>query len=337
MGSKMFWKSQYGKETTRGTAVAATKRWYGSANIPKDHELQHPEYALGVRAASGHTEIRQILADPVTLALDDGYYQALPVMFGTLLKGGVVATEQTATKGDYLWDFTPDLTTVGNPDTITLQVGDNDQAYAIEYLMGKKLTLDFSLGDDADMKLAEECFGRQVSKTTFTAAITAPTVTEPIVANTAQMWLDGTWATLGTTAKTGLLRGGSIEIGSGNHPKFLAANGGKTFYTHGEGDIYGACKFVFEGGADAVAIFDAYQAGTPKALRFKWTGNLIAAGALAYSLTIDLYGTFDEVLPLDGEKDENTLYGAVFSTLTDLQATEQHNLGVKVSVNQNVY
>jgi hypothetical protein len=105
---------------------------------------------------------------------------------------------------------------------------------------------------------------------------------------------------------------------------------------YGEGYIYAACKFVFEGGADAIAAFDAYQAGTPKAIRLKWTGGLIAAGGLAYSLTIDLYGAFDEAIPLSGFKDSNSLYGAVFSTLTDLQAT-QHNVGVKTSVNQIAY
>jgi hypothetical protein len=335
MGSQMFWKCQYGKETVRGTAVASTKRFYGSANIPKDRSLEHPEYLLGVRAKSGMTEIRQILADGVTLSMDNGYYQGLPFMLGSLLQGGLTPAEVTVGKGDYKWIFTQLLTTLGNPDTFTLQYGDNDQAYAIEYLMGKKINFDFSLGDNSDVKVSQEFFGRQVSKVTFTAAINVPATTEPIVANTMQMWLDGTWATLGTTAKTSLLRSGSIEIGSGNHPKFLA-NGAKTFSTHGEGDIYGACKFVFEGGADAVAIFDAYQLGTPKALRFKTTGSLISAGSAPYSMQIDLYGTFDEVIPLSGDKDGNTLYGAVFSTITDLQAT-QHNVGVEVVVNQSVY
>lgn len=335
MGSEVFWKAQYGKESTRGTAVAATKRFWGSVKLPKDREIHHEMTARGIRSASSVVEVRQILADGVTLTADNGYYQVLPAMLGILLKGGVTATEQNAGKGDYLWDFTPDLAAYGAPDTLTLQYGDNDQAYQVEYLMGKKLTIDFALGDDSDVKIAMECFGKQISKVSFTSSITTPATIEPIVANTTQMWLDGTWANLGTTAKTSLLRGGSIELGNGNHPKFLAS-GAKTFSSYGEGSVYGACKFVFEGGADAIAIFDAYQAGTPKALRFKQTGALIAAGGAAYSLQVDLYGTFDEVIPLDGSADGNTLYGAVFSTIDDAQATP-HNLAVKVSVNQNAY
>ncbi len=335
MGSETFVKNQYGKELTRGTAVAAAKRWWGTVTLPKDREPVHPKFTLGVRAESGHTEIRQILADGVMLNLDSAYYQALPMCWGILLKGGVTAAEQTTGKADYLWDFTPDLTAAANPDTITLQTGDNDQAYQVEYLMGKKISFDFTTGDNSDWKLVEECFGKQISTTTFTASINTPTVLEPIVANTTQIWIDANWAALGTTAKSNFLRSGSIEIGSGNHAKFMA-DGVKTFSKHGEGYVYGACKFVFEGGADAIAQWNAYQAGTPKAIRIKTTGGLIATGGLAYSQIIDLYGAFDEAIPLSGFQDGNTLYGTVFTTLTDLQAT-QHNVGVKVSVNQNAY
>jgi hypothetical protein len=335
MGSTTFWKVQYAKETVKGTAVAATKRWYGTASIPKDRELVHPEYTLGIRAASASTEIRQLLADPVTLQVDNGYYQALPALLGTLLKGGVTATEQTSGKGDYLFDFTPSLTAAGAPDTLCLQVGDNDQAYGINYLMGKKFTISSAVGNNSDAKISQEFFGQQVTKLAFTASISAPAVVEPIMDNTLQMWMDPTWANIGTTVQSNLLRDVTAEIGTGNHPKFLA-NGLKTFATYGEGDIYGALKFTFEGGAGAVAIFDAYQAGTAEAIQLKWTGGIISAGSLAYSLTLQFYGTFDEVIPLSGDKDGNTLYGAVFSTISDGQATP-HVVGAKVSVNQNAY
>ena len=102
MGSMFFKKVQYGKEATRGTAVAATKRFLGDANIPQDRDIQMPEFALGARVNSHLPEVTQILADPVTLSMDDGYYQALPALLGIFLKGGVTASEQTASQQDYL-------------------------------------------------------------------------------------------------------------------------------------------------------------------------------------------------------------------------------------------
>jgi len=333
MGSEMYVKVQYGKESTRGTAVPATKRFLGTANIPKDREIVHPPYRLGRRGMSHQSEVRQLLADPVTLTMPDSYYQGLPMLYGITLKGGVTASEQTIGQHDYLWDFTPVMTAAAAPDTVTLEVGDDDQNYEIEYLMGKSIKLDFALGDNSAVAISADCFGRQVTKSTVTAAI-LPLAVNTIMANTASLWIDPTWATLGTTAKTGLLRGGSIEIATGNHPKFLA-NGTKLFATHGEGYLSVTGNFILEGGADAVAIYDAFAAGTSKAIRLKFTGPVIGS-TLPHSLTYDMFVAFDEVIPLSGFADGNTLYAVTFSGLDDNQATP-HMVGVKVSTDVNAY
>lgn len=329
MGSQMFVKNQYGKESTRGTAVAATKKFLGTVNIPKDREPQHPEYAMGQRARSTVTSIRQLLADPITLSMPNAYYQALPMMYSITLKGGVTASETTPAQGDYLWDFTPSLTAAASPDTITLEAGDDDQNYEIEYVMGRKITLDFALGENVTAAIACEAFGRQVTKSTATAGLSNPAAVE-ISANTAALWIDSTWATLGSTAKTGLLRGGNIEINTGNHPKFLAS-GQKYFTSHGEGFVDVTGSFVLEGGAAAVSIFDDFQAGTHRAVRLSFTGPQIGSGSY-YSLIYDMFIGFDEVIPLSGFADGNSLYAVTFTGISDSQSTP-HIVGVKVTTN----
>lgn len=333
MGSEMFVKNQYGKESTRGTAVAATKRFLGTVTIPEDRTPAHPAYSMGRRSRSHRTEIRQILADPISMNLPEAYYQILPMLYGITLKGGVTASETTGGQGDYLWDFTPSLTAAAAPDTITLETGDNDQNYEIEYVMGKNLTLDFALGENAGVNITCEAFGKQISKSTVTASIN-PLAVNAIIANTAQLWIDSTWATLGTTVKTGLLRGGNIQIATGNHPKFLAA-GVKTMTGHGEGyaDLTGS--FVLEGGAAAVSIFDAYQAGTHLAMRLAFTGPQIGTGAY-YKLQYDMFVGIDSVIPLSGFAEGNTLYAVQFMALDDNEATP-HNFGVQVTTNANAY
>lgn len=333
MGSEMFVKVQYGKESTRGTAVAATKRFLGTANIPNDRTVAHPTYSMGRRSRSHRTEIRQLLADPVTLTMAEAYYQALPMLFGITLKGGVTASETTGGQGDYAWDFTPSLTAAAAPDTITLEAGDNDQNYEIEYLMGKRITIDFALGDASAVNIACECFGRQVTASTATASINPLAVNE-IHGNTAKIWIDSTWATLGTTQKTGLLRGGNIEIATGNHPKWLGA-GNKYFDSYGEGfaDLTGS--FIFEGGAAAKGYWDDFQAGTHRAIKLSFTGPQIGTGTY-YSLILNMFVAFDEVIPLSGFADGNTLYAVTFSAIDDNQATP-HNFGVLVTTNANSY
>lgn len=332
MGSQMFVKNQYGIETVKGTAVPATKRFLGTANVPKDREPVHPPYTLAQRVMSHSTEIYQLLADPVTLEMADGYYQALPMFFDITLKGAVTPTEVTtagAGAGDWLWDFTPVLTAAAVPDTITLEVGDNDQNYEIEYLMGKKITFDFALGDASAVKVSMEAFGRQVTKSTVTAGIAAPAVTS-IIADTAKFYVDSTWATLGNTQKTGLLRSGSIEIATGNHPKFLGS-GNKYFDTFGEGYLEVTGSFVLEGGAEAVTKWDDFAAGTARAIKLSFTGPAIGVGT-NHSLILNMYVAFDEVIPLSGFADGNTLYAVTFSGISDNQATP-HMVGATVTTN----
>jgi hypothetical protein len=335
MGSEMFRKVSFGKETTRGTAVAADTMWYGSATIPKDREPMHPSDALGLRARAARTEILQLLADPITLAMDGdagAYFQGLPIMFGCTLKGAVTATETTGSQADYAWDFSPSLTAAAAPDTMTLEIGDNDQAYEIEYLMGKSITIDWAFGENGFVNVSGEFFGRQVSKTTATAGLTRSTVTG-VNANTGKFYVNASWATLGNTQKT-ILRSGNIQIDTGNHPKFLGG-GNRYFDSHGEGYVNVTGQLVLEGGADAVALYDAYQAGTPQAFRFIWTGPQIGTGAV-HTLRVDVFAAIDEMIPLSGFADGNTLYSLTFSGVTDNLATA-HLLGVNVITNVSAY
>ncbi len=333
MGSEMFVKAQYGKESTKGTPVASTRRWLGTVSIPADRKPAHPPYTLGQRAQSNSTEIRQLLADGIKLEMPEAYFQGLPFIYGITLKGGVTASEQTASQQDYLWDFTPSLTAASSPDAATMQAGDNDQAYAMEYFTGRKISLDFTLGEDAAAKISTDAFARQVSKTTFTSSIN-PGAVNGISANSAKLWLDSTWANLGTTQKTGLLRGGSVEIDTGNHPKFLG-DGNRYFSSVGEGWLGVMGNLVLEGGAGAVSIYDDFAAGTARAIRLSFTGPQIGTGTY-HSLVYDMFVAFDEVIPLSGFANGNTLYAVTFSGISDGLSTP-HMLGVKVTTNQNSY
>lgn len=329
MGSEMYVKNQYVKEATRGTPIATTKRWLGTINVPKDREPYHGPYTLGQRARSFSTEILQLLADPITLATPAGaYYQALPLLYGMTLKGGVTPTEVTPSQNDYLYDWTPSLTAAAAPDTATLQVGDNDQCYQIPYVMGKTIDLSWASGENKPAEISCEAFGQFVSKSTFTASI-LPLPINLINGNSAKIWIDSTWATLGTTPKTGLMRSGQIQIATGNHPK--PPSGQNYFSNYGEGFLEVSGSFVFEGGADAIARWDDFAAGTHRAVRVSFTGPQIGTGT-NYSLIYDMFVAFDEVIPLSGFAEGNTLYAVTFMGISDNLATPKM-LGVKATTN----
>jgi hypothetical protein len=330
-GSRTFKAVQYGKESTKGTAVAATKIFLGEANVPKDRTPSFPEYNLGVRARSNDVMFYQYLADGITLSCADAYYQMLPLFFSIGLKGNVTASETTPSKTDYAWAFTPSLTATNSQDAITLEVGDDQQFFEIEYLMAKRLMFRGAVGGNSGMSAEAECFGRQVTKTTKTGALTLPTTVDQVNPNTFQLFYDPSWAAKGSTEKTQVLRDFEVEIVTGLHPKFLGNS--TTFSVHGESYIDVTVRCTFEGNATAVAFFDDFQAGTPKLLELKSTGPITVAGGTAQYVKFDVWGAWEEIIPLASEADGNNLYTGVFHGLYDITGAKMLDVNVVTSVN----
>lgn len=314
MGERVFTKSQYGAEATKGTAVAATAIWPGTVNVPPDHKVKMLKPVTGRRGGSVISSVAQLLIDPLIMRMDQIYIEKLPLMFLMLLDGSV-----TAALGK--WTFSPSLTAAGTYKSITLEYGDDTQAYEAEYVMARSLRLTGKTGDDGFVSAELNCFGRQETKTTFTAALTTGTLT-PLIANLTSLWIDSTWATLGTTQKTGLLREFDIEITNEVHPKFMG-DGQLYFSSYGEGELDFNGTLVFEGNAAAVAEYDAWDAQTARAMRL-----LIGDGT--NGLQLDLFGKYETIQPIGREQDGNNLHIAVISGMDDNQATP-HKLAVTVN------
>ena len=335
MGERAFNQIQYGLESSaaHGTQVAATRRSLGTIAIPTDRKPTFPEDTLALRARSARAVVYQILADSVPWTLEHGLFQELPAIFSCGLKGAVTSTEQTVGKADYLWDFTPALDTTNAPDSLSLEIGDDVEQYLLEYCMAKRITISGKLGADEPVKVEAELFARQVTPGAFTASQVAHTP-EAMIANLTKIYVDPTWAALGSTQKTNILREFSIEILTGLHPRWHGET--KTFSDHGEGSIDVMGTFTFEGNSEADTLFDAFQAGTPKAIRLMTEGGVIGTSLIKHSLTLDLYGIFEEIIPMGSEQDGDNLHTAVFHCISDGQATP-HMLGVKVSTsNQTI-
>ena len=331
MGERAFFKVQYGKElkTAKGTEVDAAKIFLGQANIPTDRALVFPNYNLAVRARASDTHLYQQLVDGFTLNIDNGYFQALPMLMSMLLKGDITASLVTTGQSDYLWTFSPSWTATNSQDSFTFEVGDDVQAYLLKYVMAKRITIAGGMGQNQAVKLSAECFADSIAPTTFTGALTLPAV-EPMVANQAKLYIDTTWAGKGSTQKTGLLRDFSLEIISGLHPKFHG--NGLTFDAHGETYIDAMLRLTLEGNSVADGYYDGFQARTPCAIRLKIPGSQIGSGT-TYSLIVDLWGRFEEMTPLGSEADGDNLHTALFHGLYD--TTGAAMLACTVTTNSN--
>jgi hypothetical protein len=331
MGERVFKKIQYGLElhTAKGTIVPATGMFLGDAAVPTDRGYVFPKYNLALRAQAAEAHLYQQLVDGFTLNIDNGYYQALPMLFSMALKGDITAAMHTTGQNDYVWPFSPSLTATNTQDSMTFEIGDNVQAYALSYVMAKRITISGAMGQNSAVKLSAECFAKSIAPVAFTAALAIPAV-EPMAANNTKLFIDTTWAAKGTTQKTGLLRDYSLEIITGLHPKFHG--NGLVIDSHGESYIDAMLSLTLEGDTVADGLFDGFQAQTPYAIQLQIPGSKIGTGE-NHNLTVSLWGIFEEMQPMGSEADGDNLHVALFHGLYG--ATGAAMLAVDVVTNKS--
>jgi hypothetical protein len=342
MGDRFFSKVQFGTENpaAHGTAVVATRMFAGGQTGPvtTDKRPRKVVENIGVRSA-GHRKVVDQYQVMDSLSLTDGYFQALLPILGCGMKGAVTAAETTADQGDYAWDFTPSLAFNASnaPDSLTIEKGDNTQAFEAEYCMFQRLRLSGRVAQGADaapVSIEAEYFGRQWTPTTFTSSIAIP-VTTPLNAKLARLYMDTSWAGLGGTELACLLRGFDIDLILGPYPKF-AGSASKYFCDHGEGIIGAQVSLTLDGGTAADAIWDKYHSDTQALsfLQIALSGPQIGSGA-AHSAKFNFAGSFDEVIPLGEEDRGNNLHTVVFTSLYD--PTSAKEVGVQIVTDRSTY
>lgn len=333
MGSEFFNQVQYGKESTRGTPVAATRLWIGQMPAVKtDRKPVFPQEHFGVRASEFRSVIHQYLYIN-SLASEHGAFQHLPFLFGCGVKGGVTATETTGGQADYAWAFTPSLTAANSPDAATLRMGDDAQAWISEYCMFERIRISGQVAQGADaspVNVEADFFGRQLATTTFTAGQSGPSL-EPLNAKLARLYIDTTWAGVGGTELANLLRTFDIEILTGVHPKF-EGSASKTFNSHGEGIISVMGTFGIEGGSTAAAKLALQQAGTFQVARLEINGGQIGSG-VNHQLRVDFGGAFEDVTPISGADRGDNLATFVLHDYYDYTAAKKLQLSVITNIN----
>ena len=311
MGTEAFRKIQYGKESIHGTAVAATKMLpVALGQIKDDRKPVIPRENAGVKADGVRAYVSGMLVKD-SLKFDNLYFQCLPMLFSAGVKGGVTPVEQTTDQDDYLWDFGPSLTASNAQESLTIERGDDTFMVETEYAMFERIKLSGSVNQDGAssiMTAEADFFGRQNTSSSFTS-LSPQTGLVAVDASLAKFYLDSAWGSVGSTEKANTLRGYDIEILTGLHPKFHGSSN-EYFDTHGEGRMAIMASFIFEGNSNMEAIWTAKNAATLQAVRLQVLGPQIGTGEV-HTLTVDIAGVWDSVIPLTGESNGNDLWAAV--------------------------
>lgn len=318
MPERVLTKYQYGPETTRGTAVPATRVLGADPKaVPNDRVYSQVRYGAGRRGGAMQKRNDALLVKD-SLNFSNLYFQALPMLLQCSIDGTITPAEQTVSQQDYLWDALPLWTATNTPSTISLQVGDDVQAWVMEYLMFDRLKFAWGVpqdGEAAPVSCEAGYFARQLTAQAFTAALSLPANLAMLNGKLCRMWIDSSWASRGTTEITNTLRGGEIELLTGNHPKFFGS-ANKYFEGYGEGDIIGMAALTLEGNASALAAYNDFRAGTAKVLRLEFQGPQIGSGINA-RFRVDMNGYWELVTPVSAESKGNNLSRAVFRTIDD--------------------
>lgn len=309
MGELALTKYQVGKQSSFGTAVAATRKFYGTVVVPKDRTTSFPDDQSGSRGKARRGVVYQVHVDGIKMVAAS-FQDVLPLLKASFKDA--TGSEVTASQGDYLYNFSPSLTAANSPKALTLEYGDDVQAYEIEDVLGTELRFVGKIGQNAGATVEMTAFGKQISTSTFTSL--SESSLEDMVANMAKIYVDSSWAGLGGTQKTDILREWDVRILTGLHPKFHGNS--KMHTTYAEGHVEVMASFVFEGNANADTEWDNWRAGTARAIRLELPGSVIGSGT-PHKLAIDMHGQWEEIVPLAQTQNGNNLHAAILHGYMD--------------------
>jgi hypothetical protein len=304
-GVEVFNRINLGKETVKGTAVARTRRFYGTAagNLDiGDQFAFHEAENRGARVRiSAHipTLLREIpkfkLQDSAGIGYDD---LVIPLSMG--LQGGRTGTGASA---DKTWVFTQPSTGNAAPESFTADVGDDTQNYILDYCMLSRWMLSTQFGELTHLE--GDLFAQQTTK----GAASTPAEVQPVLIPS-DLWtvkFAATFAGLtGASISTNFLRSWSMEYVTGFKPRWYM-DGTTALGQHVETDIVNTLSLEVESTALAISEFvDKWRAGTLDYVRLKVQGPVL--GGTFYSLQFDMPVYWDEPKPLSSIDDGVNLY-----------------------------
>ena len=295
-----FRRIQIGKETTKGTAVAADKVLVGRLQATPTRTLHMPEDEERNSLALLHR--RTVTSEESRLVFNGSLNFEQVIHFLAMgIKGGVMSDTPTGATDARDWTFVPNLSSANNQDSYTVEYGDNQQEYYFSHVMAEQLEFTYAMGEV--VSFSANLFGNYPTLGNFTSGLSAP-ICEDAVANKTSFYVDNSWAGLGTTKKAGTLANASIRIPTGLAPVRLA-DGSLDFSRVVEGKRAAEVELTFLHNAEGERQFQNWADGDLAFVRLETEGSEIEAGfkktfridlALRYTDSPQL---FDEVSGLN--------------------------------------
>lgn len=285
---------QMGIESAKGTAVAATRQIVGDGVFFEEQDTYRAPYPRSVRATVGGAGT--ILQKRARMEMNTDL--SAEQILWPLLTGIRGAVSPSATASLQTWVFTPQLSTsVITLDTATVEFAQGDgttQHYYGEsaycFTTGFKIASAFG----GVPKLAWSMAGRARQTDTITAALTPYSTLEELTHPLLKVYLDTSWAGLGGTQLSTIVRSLNFDCVTGVLPDYTAdGRSDKDMTKHVVGSLGAKLSLVLEMDATGAAMFTKFRSNDVVYIRTIWTGRTISAGVStvqidgAYRFTAD--------------------------------------------------
>jgi hypothetical protein len=281
-------KVQLGREVTPGTSVAATAVWRGEfAMLMDDRERVIVQEQIGAFTQAERSYDGRYGATWAQPSTPLTFEQVLHI-----LEAGIkTATPSGSGPYNYTYAYPFTGTSVNTIKTYTIRAGSATVSSDIretEFSFVEDFELSGTYGEAWMMQ--SNWRGRQLTASSYTGALTVPTVEEAIFSKT-NLYIDATGGTIGTTLKAGVLVGASVKVKTGLIP-VPVANGQLYFHTYKwtQPEITFSLTVELE---DTVGLVTAerafYESHTVRLIR------LSCAGTSDRAININIAGVYDSV------------------------------------------
>jgi hypothetical protein len=312
-------KLQLGKESTPGTSVAATSIWRGAGGFIEDQRVvKYVEEMVGYLGGTNRSYIPELMAG-ISLSETELTFQQfvyLLVMSGYCSASGV----QDGTGSDYIYTATiPTTSTNSMTDkTYSFRGGDDHEAELMEYGFCSEFGLKGAVREAAMM--SGVIMGRQTAASSFTGALSLPTVSEAMV-SAGKFYLDAIGGTFGSTQVASQITGFEIKVKTGLRPQFTMD--GQLYFTkvlQADPEITGKITFLHDSGVDGSSGEKAnWRSETARKLQIKLEGAALQTPGTTYSketVLVNLPIKWDKFGALEG-KDGAVLCTGEFTSRYD--------------------
>jgi hypothetical protein len=278
MGLQAFRRIQISNvEDTPGTAEAAVEMLHGTLGTFEDeYELHRPEEDRNSLAQ--YFEDAEFASEKMaaTWTGDLNFRQILWALLMSL-RGNITPTQPDPTNepNAYLWTIAPALTSANTPDqangieTFTIEAGDDTEAWEMAFSFGVNLEISGAPNEMCTFSL--DIVGDKKTATSFTGGLSLPSV-QRAPFNLAKFYIDAAGGTMGSTQKTGLLRGFTWTLAT-QLGAFYTADGSLTYGALSEGKKHVALALTYRWNSDAATEEDAFFAQTTRLMRIQLNGQ----------------------------------------------------------------